>query len=574
MRRELRGLPASKGLALGRARVRHPHALTVDEELIDPGQIDHELSRLHAALTTTREEIASLHSQLQGALSQEVGEFLDLHALLLDDPELVHGIEEQIRSGPYSADYALRLQRDRLAATFSGMDDPYFRSRLEDLDHVVGRVHAALHRRTDDIAQGLSGEILVTDNVAPSELAQLQVQGVVAVVTSGGSPLSHSAILARSLHLPLIVGAHDALALIDDGDALMLDAACGELVAEPDAADLREYHRRRKAVSREHKQLLRLRHKPTQTRDGASIRLFANAESPADIREAHALGAAGIGLYRTEFLYLQGNTPPDEEAQFRLYRDLVLAMGGRPVTIRSLDLGSDKADRQGIVDRSEPNPALGLRGLRLSLARPEMFRAQLRAVLRAGAYGPVKLLLPMVTCREEMLRARQMIDEEVARLQAEGQPAHPSLPLGAMIEVPAAALALPGFIGLLDFVSVGTNDLVQYLLAADRNNDALSDLYTPLHPAVLRLLHQIIQLGRRRDVPVTVCGEIAGDPAYTRLLLALGLADFSLHPGTLLEVRQVIRDSDLGQLQGKTARLLRARDRDGIGRWLDALIEG
>lgn len=568
MRRALNGLTASKGLTLGRARVRHPHALTVNEERIDADRIEDELARLHAALAATRLELDLLHGQLQGALSQELGEFLDLHALLLDDPELLNGIEELIRGGPFSADYALRLQRDRLASVFEGMDDPYFRSRLEDLDHVVGRVHAALHRRDDDAASGLSGEILVTNTVAPSEIAQLQLQGVVAVVTTGGSPLSHAAILARSLHLPLLVGAHEALAVVDDGDALMLDAGAGELIAEPDAADLREFHRRRRAVSREHKQLLRLRHKPTETRDGASIQLFANAESDEDIREAHALGAAGIGLYRTEFLYLQGDAPPDEEAQFLLYRDLVLAMGGRPVTIRSLDLGSDKADRQGIVVRGEPNPALGLRGLRLCLARPEMFRAQIRAVLRAGAYGPVKLLLPMVSCREEILLTQHLIAEEVAGLQAEGKPAHPDLPLGAMIEVPAAALSLPGFIGLLDFVSIGTNDLVQYLLAADRNNDAVGDLYSPLHPAVLRLLHQLIALGKRRRVPVTVCGEIAGDPTYTRLLLALGLTDFSLHPGTLLEVRQAVRDAHLAELRAGASRLLRARDREAIGRWM------
>lgn len=567
MRKDLSAHGASRGCALGRARVRLPHALEVREERID--DVDGELARLHAAIDAVREEMRALRARLHGALAHEVGEFLDLHALLLDDPELLHGLDDLIRSGRYSADYALRLQRDRIAAVFAGMDDPYLRSRVDDIDQVIGRVHAALHRREADL-QGVAGEILVTDNVAPAELAQLQSRGVMAVVTSGGSALSHSAIMARSLHLPLIVGAAEALQNVNDGDVLVVDGGSGLLIREPDAADLRDHRERLREQARERKQLHRLRREPSRTRDGVDIRLWANAESLEDVAEAHALGAAGVGLYRTEFLFLQRDAVPDEEEQFRAYRDLVLGMTGRTVTIRTLDLGADKADRTGLALRGEQNPALGLRGIRLSLAREALFETQLRAIVRASGYGPVRVLLPMISSREEVLAVRKLLQRAVRDVRGQGHETADAIPLGAMIEVPAAAIALPGFIAAIDFVSIGTNDLVQYLLAADRNNEALGELYSPLHPALLRLLHSVIRTARARGKPAAVCGEMAGDAALAPLLLALGLEEFSLHPATLLEVRHAIRDSDLSRLRARANSLLRARDRKGIEAWIAA----
>ena len=567
MRKDLSAHGASRGCALGRARVRLPHALEVREERID--DVDGELARLHAAIDAVREEMRALRARLHGALAHEVGEFLDLHALLLDDPELLHGLDDLIRSGRYSADYALRLQRDRIAAVFAGMDDPYLRSRVDDIDQVIGRVHAALHRREADL-QGVAGEILVTDNVAPAELAQLQSRGVMAVVTSGGSALSHSAIMARSLHLPLIVGAAEALQNVNDGDVLVVDGGSGLLIREPDAADLRDHRERLREQARERKQLHRLRREPSRTRDGVDIRLWANAESLEDVAEAHALGAAGVGLYRTEFLFLQRDAVPDEEEQFRAYRDLVLGMTGRTVTIRTLDLGADKADRTGLALRGEQNPALGLRGIRLSLAREALFETQLRAIVRASGYGPVRVLLPMISSREEVLAVRNLLQRAVRDVRGQGHETADAIPLGAMIEVPAAAIALPGFIAAIDFVSIGTNDLVQYLLAADRNNEALGELYSPLHPALLRLLHSVIRTARARGKPAAVCGEMAGDAALAPLLLALGLEEFSLHPATLLEVRHAIRDSDLSRLRARASSLLRARDRKGIEAWIAA----
>lgn len=567
MRQEFTGHGASRGSALGRARVRLPHVLEVVEEHIPARAVEAELRRLHAAIATVRDEMFALRERLHGALAHEVGEFLDLHSLLLDDPELLQGLDELIRTGRYSADYALRLQRDRIASVFQTMDDAYFRSRVDDIDQVIGRVHAALHRR-DAGMPGVAGEILVTDNVAPAEIAQLQAQGVMAIVTSTGSVLSHSAILARSLHLPLIVGAPQAMQKINDGDVLAVDGASGRVILEPDAADLRAHRARVRELARERKQLHRLRREPTRTLDGVDIKLYANAESREDVAEAHALGSAGVGLYRTEFLFLQRNELPDEEEQFRVYRDVVLGMTGRSVTIRTLDLGADKADRTGLALRDEPNPALGLRGVRLSLAREGLMEAQLRALVRASGYGPVRILLPMISTREEVRAVRTMLKRVTLELRAQGHEVNENIPLGAMIEVPAAAIALPVFVGSVDFLSIGTNDLVQYLLAADRNNEALTSLYTPLHPAVIRLIRDVIRLGHKRGKPVAVCGEIAGDPHFAPMLLALGLTEFSLHPATLLEVRRTVRHCDLARLQANAPALLRARDRKGIETWI------
>ena len=570
MRLLLPGHGASRGSALGRARVRLPHALDVVEQRIAANAVEKELQRLHDAVDSTRAEMHLLRERLHGALAKEVGEFLDLHALLLDDPELLHGLDELIRAGRYTADYALRLQRDRLAAVFDGMDDAYLKSRIDDLDHVIGRIHAHLQKRIGG-PKGVAGDILVSDNVAPSELAQLQAQGVVAIVTSAGSTLSHSAILARSLHMPLVVGAAKALQKINDGDVLIVDGATGTVVIEPGPEDLRAYRQRLRELAKEQRELGRLRTKPTRTQDGVNITLLANAESGEDVAQAHSLGAAGLGLYRTEFLFLQRNELPDEEEQFRTYRDVVLGMSGRPVTIRTLDLGADKADRTGLVLGNEENPALGLRGVRLSLVHGDLFDTQLRAIVRASGYGPVRVLVPMISNREEIVAVRKRLKRVADKLRKQGAEVADDIPIGAMIEVPAAAIALHAFVDLVDFLSIGTNDLVQYLLAADRNNDALGELYSPLNPGVVRLLKHIINVANEHQTPVAVCGEIAGDAKLAPLLLALGLTEFSLHPATLLEVRKAIRHSDLSALKARTDKLLQARDRAGIEHWLKSV---
>ena len=570
----LTGTTAAKGMALGRARLVQPSQISVDERPLPSGEVDAEIGRLTAAIASARGELTALRGRLHGALAREVGEFIDAHALILDDPELIDGLYDLIRQGRFRASAALKMQRDRLAAAFDAIDDPYMRSRREDIDHVIGRVQAALARDTTPAERQIAsrvGSVLVSDNVAPAELAHLAESGVLGVIATGGSPLSHSAILARSMRLPMIVGAHEALKHITDDDLVLIDGTRGEIVVHPTAQDLARYRAHQREQVRGAEALLRLKGARTLTRDQVEIHLHANAEQPADVAQARSLGASGVGLYRTEFLFLQRREPPDEEEQFAAYRELVLGMGGLPVTIRTLDLGADKADNAGIAIRGEDNPALGVRGVRLSMRKPELFATQLRAILRVSSFGPVRILVPMVTTSEEIAAARALTAECARDLRSQGYEIADHYEFGAMIEVPAAAITLPSLIRQLDFISIGTNDLTQYTLAADRGNDALGILHDPLHPAMLTLLAGIIATAARAKKAVTLCGEMAGDVRYTALLLALGLTDFSMHPSSLLEVRQAIGVCDLAQLRKLRTNLLRAETRAGIERVIERL---
>ncbi len=570
------GTGAARGMALGRARLLRPSQIRLDERPLAENEVEPEVERLRAALLHAREELKVLRDKLHGALAREVGEFIDAHSLILDDPELTEGLYTLIRKGRYRAGVALKMQRDRLAAAFDAIDDPYFRSRREDIDHVIGRVQTVLHRDTTPAERQIAsrvGTILVGDAIAPAEVAHLTEAGVLGLVVTGGSALSHSAILARSLRLPMIVGAREALERLTDDDLLLIDGGSGEIVAHPTAQDLIRYRQFQRELARSFDQLARFKHAPSLTADGIHIHLFANAEMPADLAQARACGAEGVGLYRTEFLFLQRRELPDEEEQFTAYRNVVLAMAGAPVTIRTLDLGADKADSTGLALAAEPNPALGVRGVRLALRWPAVFATQLRAILRASAFGPVRVLVPMVTNAGEIGEVRVLIESCARELRSSGYEIADHYELGAMIEVPAAAIALPTIIRHVDFIAIGTNDLTQYLLAVDRNNDALGELYDPLHPAVLKLLAQIIATATRAKKPVTLCGEMAYDARCTPLLMALGLTGFSMHPSSLLEVRQAIAACDHARLRKLAPRLLRAQTKAALDRVLGSGAE-
>ena len=564
-------------MALGRARLEQPSRFLVDETPLAPEDVDAELRRIDEAMHSARAELRALRDKLAGPLAREVAEFIDAHSLILEDPVFIHGLHELIRTGRFHASAALKMQRDSLVAVFEAMDDPYLRSRREDIEHVIGRVQGALSRESSVEERKLAsrvGEILVSDTVSPSELVPLAEHGVLGFVLTAGSALSHSAILARSLRLPMVVGSEDALSHLQDGDLILIDGDEGKIIVHPTAQDLAGYRNWQRELAQQDKRREHLRYADTKTRDGVSVKLYANAEMAADVTQARAFGAAGIGLYRTEFLFLQRKDAPGEEEQFLAYRDLVLGMGGLPVTIRTLDLGADKIDSAGIVMREEPNPALGVRGVRLSLRKPQLMHTQLRAILRTTSYGPVRILVPMISSIEEIVAVRKMVDEAAAELRGEGHPIADSFEFGAMIEVPAAAIALPSMIRKLDFVSIGTNDLVQYTLAVDRNNNDLNTLYDPLHPAVLTLLSRIITVCERARRPVTLCGEIAGDASYTAMLIALGLTEFSMHPGLLLEVRETVNAVDRAAMRKLAPELLRTSSRESIRKVVKKMREG
>jgi phosphoenolpyruvate-protein phosphotransferase (PTS system enzyme I) len=562
MRQILAGTTAAKGMALGRARLVQPSRYLVDTRPLAEDEVDAELARLHRALDTARQELRELRGKLHGALAREVNEFIDAHSLLLDDPELLRGLDDLVRIGHYRPGAALKKQRDRLAAVFEAMDDPYLRSRKEDVDQVISRVISALQRQTSREERKLAarvGEILIADTIAPADMAHLAGSGLLGVVASSGSPYSHSAILARSLDLPMLVGARDALSTIHDDDLILLDAERGEAVVHPTAQDLARYRAWQREAAAEGRRLATLANAPTRTRDGVDVRLYANAEMPPDIAMARSRGADGVGLYRTEFLFLRQKGLPTEDEQFIAYRDLVLGMGGLPVTIRTLDLGADKADAAGLVLRGEDNPALGVRGVRLSLRYPAVFTTQIRAILRAACYGPVRVLVPMVTQPDELIAVRTLFKLARQELKRENIDLPEKLQLGAMIEVPAAAINVRALLEHADFLAIGTNDLAQYVLAADRGNDALDNIYNPLQPALLRLLAYVITEGRRAKKPVSLCGEIGGDVSFTALLLALGLCEFSMHPSQLLHVRDRLAALDHAILRAHAPRILRAR---------------
>ena len=574
MRHVLPGTLAARGMALGRARLVQPSRYAVDTRPLDEGEVEEQLQLLHRALETARQELRELRGKLHGALAREVNEFIDAHSLLLDDAELLRGLDDLVRVGRYRPGAALKKQRDRLAAVFEAMDDPYLRSRKEDVEQVINRVISALQRQTSPEERKLAarvGEILIADSIAPADMAQLAGAGLLGVVASSGSAYSHSAILARSLGLPMLVGTRDALADIHDDDLILLDAERGETVVHPTAQDLSRYRAWQRQAADEGRRLAKLANAPTRTRDGVEIALLANAETPADVAMARARGADGVGLYRTEFLFLRKRALPSEDEQFIAYRDLVMGMGGLPVTIRTLDLGADKADAAGLTLRGEDNPALGVRGVRLSLRYPAVFTTQIRAILRAACYGPVRVLVPMVTQPDELIAVRTLFKLARQELKRESIDLPEKLPLGAMIEVPAAAINVRALLEHADFLAIGTNDLAQYVLAADRGNDALDNIYTPLQPALLRLLSHVISSGRRARKPVSLCGEIGGDVHFTAMLLALGLNEFSMHPSQLLQVRDRVATLDHAALRGHATRLLRAYTHEHVAELLAEL---
>ncbi len=568
---ELAGTMASRGMALGRARLIYPLRFEVDTTVLTAQESEVEAAQFSQAVATAHAQLRAVRERIPQALADELGEFIDAHASILDDPDFTGSILARIRGERIRATTALKYERDKLAAAFDQVEDPYLKARRDDFDQLIARLYAALKRA--EAGAGASapgetgdapiGELLVADTVGPAELVRLYQHGTLGFITVGGNTFAHSAIMARSLYAPMACGVHEAFAQLRDGDLLLLDADHGRVVVHPDALDLKRLRLYQREAQRSRRERGRLRGAETLTADGSTVLLHVNAEQPAEIAEARRLGASGVGLFRTEFLFLRDGGLPDEDAQFRVYRDAVVAMGGKPVTLRTLDLGADKAS-PALDLAPEPNPALGLRGLRLSLARRPIFVAQLRAMLRAAQYGPVRILLPMLGSIEEARAARGLLDTCRALLAGEGLDVGDDVLLGGMIEIPAAALIADDLLGELDFLSIGSNDLVQYLLAADRDNDAVSDAYDPLHPAVLRLIARVVEAAARAGKPVTLCGELASDPRYLPLLLTLGLNDFSMRVSALLEVRAALRALSPVRLRQRLPALLACRDRAAI----------
>ncbi|QKT02920.1 phosphoenolpyruvate--protein phosphotransferase [Ectothiorhodospiraceae bacterium 2226] len=557
----LHGLGVSPGVVMGRAYILHPGMPEIAERPVAEHEVDAELERLQRALDTAAAQLEAVRAGLP-LDAAEVAAFIEMDLLMLRDEVLVHGPAELIRQCRCNAEWALKQQGISLMQMFDAMEDDYIRSRRVDVEQLVRRVQRILLQEPGaadaDHHRLLAGRVVVAEELIPGDAILLHQQGAAAFVTAFGGPTSHTAILAHTLGVPAVSGLHHAAALLRNDEPLIVDGAEGVVLASADEITLRHYRRRRRDERRRRAALGAIRDTPAVTRDGVSVDLQANIEFPEDVTVMRRSGATAVGLYRTEFLFMNRPAPPSEEEQFRVFVRVLRALRGAPLTIRTLDLGADKPLPWDGEERLGPNPALGLRAIRLCLKRPELFRPQLRAVLRASAHGPVRLMIPMMTSCQEILQVHALLDEVRAELRAEGHAFDPRLPVGAMIEVPAAALAADLFARHMDFLSIGTNDLIQYTLAADRVDDAVSYLYDPLHPGVLQLIQRTLEAAARAKVPVAMCGEMAGDPRYTRLLLGMGLRAFSVHPCALPEVKHAIRHADIGRVRRLTRRLLRA----------------
>jgi phosphotransferase system enzyme I (PtsI) len=566
----LHGIAVSSGIAIGHAHLVSHTSLEVAHYALPKQFIDDEVARFDAALQATRSEFSNLRSNRPTHAAAEFDAFLELHQMILDDPLLSVAPRDMIANEHCNAEWALKTQTETLVAQFDEFEDAYLRERQMDVKQVAERLLKKLLGQPghQPPARHDVEMILVAHDLSPADLIQFRPQQYAAFITDVGGATSHTAIVARSLNTPCVVGLHHARELVRNDDLLILDGGQGVLIVNPGKAILAEYRLRQSEWELERKKLKRLRTARASTLDGTLIELHANIEKPEDVAEVKENGATGIGLFRSEFLFLNRDELPGEEEQFEAYRTAAEGMEGRPVTIRTFDLGADKQIKG--AERVANNPALGLRAIRLCLAEPQLFRTQLRALLRATHYGNIKILIPMLSGVAELNQTLQFIASTKQELDNDGIPYDREVKLGGMIEIPAAALALNIFAKKLDFLSIGTNDLIQYTLAIDRTDEEVAHLYDPLHPAILHLLAHIISISNKLGVPVSVCGEMAGELAYTRLLLGFGLRQFSMYSAQVPSIKQRVLTTNLPELANLTQKILRADDpmriRDLLGR--------
>jgi phosphotransferase system enzyme I (PtsI) len=568
----IHGLPVARGIAIGRA-VLMAGRVDVAHYFIDPMQVDAEIARLRTSRDAVIDEIHRLQQTI-GAMGpkeapHELSALLDVHLMLLQDQELVAGVKHWIVDRLYNAEWALTTQLEVLSRQFDEMEDEYLRERKADLEQVADRILRHMRgvatplppqaRRNpaprpqgqQDLHLDITTDVplvLIAHDLSPADMLQFKQSVFAGFVTDVGGKTSHTAIVARSMDIPAVVGARSASQLVRQDDWVIIDGDAGVVIVDPSPIILDEYGFKQRQAELERGRLARLKHTPAVTLDGEKVDLLANIEMPDDAAAALAAGAVGVGLFRSEFLFMgrQGHLP-DEEEQYQAYRRAVEGMQGLPVTIRTIDVGADKPLDDTRRDQAHLNPALGLRAIRWSLAEPSMFLTQLRALLRAAAHGKVNILIPMLAHAREIRQTLSLIDFARAELDNRGI-AYGAVAVGAMIEIPAAALTLPTFLKYFDFLSIGTNDLIQYTLAIDRADESVAHLYDPAHPAVLRLVADTIAACRAQGKPVSVCGEMAGDVHFTRLLLGLGLRTFSMHPAQILAVKQEVLRADAARL--------------------------
>ena len=572
----LHGVGVSGGIAIGRAQLVSHATLEVAHYTVPPSRVDQEVARLAFAIDEVQKELTALHGAMTrtGEMPGEFGAFLDVHWMILTDPTLSEAPKRLIAEQRCNAEWALTQQLGVLVEQFEQIEDPYLRERKADVVQVVERVLKRLMGKPGSLPTSVAEErtILVAHDLSPADVIQFKQHHFAAFLTDLGGVTSHTAIVARSLAVPAVVATHNARQLIHDGEMLIVDGAQHVVIVNPDRSVLAEYRLKQSELDLERQKLKRLRGKPAETIDGQRVELHANIELPGDLAQVLESGASGVGLFRSEFLYLNREGLPTEDEQFEAYRAVAAGLAGKPVTIRTFDLGADKQKEEldGLA-RVAPNPALGLRAVRFCLAEPRLFLTQLRAILRASHYGKVRILIPMLASVAEIDATLAMIDQAKETLRERGVPFDEDVEVGGMIEVPAAVLAIGGFLAKLDFLSIGTNDLIQYTLAVDRSDEAVSHLYDPLHPAIIKLIALAISAANKAKVPIAVCGEMAGEAGLTRLLLGLGLRNFSMHPAHVPTVKQRVLTSDVAAARPIVDRMKRTDSPAKLAALLDRL---
>ena len=571
----LHGIGVSGGIAIGRAQLVSHATLEVAHYAITADQVPAEIERLTQALHAVQKELETLHGAMtSGTAPAEFGAFLDVHWMILTDPTLSESPKRMIAEQLCNAEWALTQQMGALVEQFDAIADPYLRERKADVVQVVERVLKVLLGKPGGVRPASEEEqtILVAHDLSPADVIQFKSHHFAAFLTDLGGVSSHTAIVARSLNVPAVVATHNARGLIRESELLIVDGARNVVIVNPDQSVLAEYRLKQGELELARKKLKRLKTTHATTLDGEAVELFANIELPDDLDQALENGAQGVGLFRSEFLFLNRHDLPSEDEQFEAYRVVAAGMRGKPVIVRTFDLGADK-HKEGLdgLARVAPNPALGLRAVRFCLAEPRLFVTQLRAILRASHYGNVRILIPMLASTTEIDQTLVLLAQAKSSLLEQGVPFNASIEVGGMIEIPAAVLTIDQFARRLDFLSIGTNDLIQYTLAVDRGDEAVSHLYDPLHPAVLKLIAMAIATANKIPVPIAVCGEMAGEAHLTRLLLGMGLRNFSMHPAHLLNVKQRVLTTDVAEIRPLVMRLLRGEEPPKVAAMLEKL---
>lgn len=570
----LNGIGVSKGIAIGEAYVFSREQFKIREYKISGHQQKNEIQRFKGALSRASDQLRDIKNRISKDTPADILAFIDTHLLMLQDPTFNKGTTSNIKEYSCNAEWALQIQSDRLVQIFDEMEDPYLRTRKDDVLHVVRRIQSCLAEQPDHVPDEtqLKGRIIIADDLTPADTLMLQHQKIAGFVTEFGGPLSHTAILSKNIGIPAIVGVHHARQLIHSGETLIIDGQHGMVINAPDKQSLKQYRGLQKEQKARKGLLRKLKNVPAVTQDGKAITLHGNIDRPEGIRTLQQFDNTGVGLYRTEMLFIEKNAWPDEETQFKNYKRALFRLKDKPLTIRTADLGADK-EIQDTINQGPiaHNPAMGLRAIRRCLKEPELFLPQLRAILRVAALGSVRMMIPMLTNIEELQQTLSLIETAKQELRNRNARFNEQLEVGAMIEVPSAALSAYAFAKQLDFLSIGTNDLIQYTLALDRIDDEVNYLYNPLNPAVLQLIKLIIDAGKKAHVPVSLCGEMASDPQYTRLLLGMGLNYFSVQANSLLEVKHIINNSKLSSLRPRVRKILQSQSAQEIASRVEQL---